>query len=107
MFRYVKLRPAQQMFCGCYGLTLAAFLTALFSPFGTFSGLLFSILLLLCVALFWGGLALYARHTDRVKRMMVSPAVAVRSGTTVVLTLPRHEKARFAWGVFFSRLSTI
>lgn len=99
MLHYFLLRPAQQLFCGVYGLALAVFLAALLSLFGSISVLLFFSLFMLSVALFWGGLGLYARHTDRVRSMMVSPAVALRSGTTVVLTLPRHEKARYEWMV--------
>lgn len=96
MFRYFMLRTEQQLFCYLYGVALALFLTLLFSPGSRISGFC---LVALSVALFWGGLALYTRHTDQVRRLEVSPLVSIRDGVQVVATLPRHEKARLEWEV--------
>jgi hypothetical protein len=90
------LRTEQQLFCYLYGVALALFLTLLFSPGSRISGFC---LVALSVALFWGGLALYTRHTDQVRRLEVSPLVSIRDGVQVVATLPRHEKARLEWEV--------
>lgn len=54
---------------------------------------------MLSVALFWGGLSLYTRHTDRMRKPDVSPLVSVRDGIQVVAMLPRHEKARIEWDI--------
>lgn len=53
----------------------------------------------LSVALLWAGLALYTRHTDRMRRPEVSPQVGIRDGIQVVAILPRHEKARLEWEI--------
>ncbi|MFK3707917.1 hypothetical protein ACI2JR_23770 [Klebsiella sp. NPDC088457] len=96
MFRYFTLRTEQQLFCYLYGGALALFLTLLFSPGFRVSGFC---LVALSVALFWGGLALYSRHIDRLRVQEVSPLVSIRDGVQVVATLPRHEKARLEWEV--------
>ena len=96
MFRYFILRPEQQLFCYLYGCALALILMVLFSPVSRASGFY---LVALSVALFWAGLALYTRHTDRMRRPEVSPQVSIRDGIQVVAMLPRHEKARLEWDV--------
>jgi len=96
MFRYFTLRMEQQLFCYLYGSALALFLTLLYPSFFTSTG---PLLVMLSVALLWGGLALYSRHIDRLRGQEVSPLVSIRDGVQVVATLPRHEKARLEWEV--------
>lgn len=96
MFRYFMLRTEQQLFCYLYGGALALFLTLLYPDFPGWTG---PLLVILPVALFWGGLALYSRHIDRLKGQEVSPLVSISDGVQVVATLPRHEKARLEWEV--------
>ncbi|HBZ8500021.1 TPA: hypothetical protein MM433_003694 [Klebsiella pneumoniae] len=96
MFRYFILRIEQQLFCYLYGGMLALFLILLSPSFFTGGGLL---LVMLSVALFWGGLSLYTRHTDRMRKPDVSPLVSVRDGIQVVAMLPRHQKARIEWDI--------
>ncbi|HHD7490379.1 TPA: hypothetical protein ACOVI5_005103 [Klebsiella oxytoca] len=96
MFRYFILQTEQQLFCYLYGVALALVLMVLFYPVSR-AGRLY--LVALSVALFWAGLALYTRHTDRMRRPEVSPQVSIRDGIQVVAMLPRHEKARLEWDV--------
>lgn len=96
MFRYFILRPEQQLFCYLYGCALALVLMVLFSPVSRAGGFY---LVALSVALLWAGLALYTRHTDRMRRPEVSPQVSIRDGIQVVAMLPRHEKARLEWEI--------
>lgn len=96
MFRYFILRTEQQLFCYLYGIALALVLMVLFSPVSRASGFY---LVALSVALFWAGLALYTRHTDRMRRPEVSPQVSIRDGIQVVAMLPHHEKARLEWKI--------
>lgn len=96
MFRYFILRPEQQLFCYLYGCALALVQMVLFSPVSRASGFY---LVALSVALFWAGLALYTRHTDRMRKPEVSPQVSIRDGIQVVAMLPHHEKARLEWDV--------
>lgn len=96
MLRYFILRPEQQLFCYLYGCALALVLMVLFSPVSRASGFY---LVALSVALFWAGLALYIRHTDRMRKPEVSPLVSIRDGIQVVAMLPRHEKARLEWEI--------
>lgn len=65
MFRYFTLRTEQQLFCYLYGGALALFLTLLYPSFPAWAG---PLLVMLPVALFWAGLALYTRHTDQMRR---------------------------------------
>lgn len=81
MFRYFILRTEQQLFCYLYGVALALVLMVLFSPVSRAGGFY---LVALSVALFWAGLALYTRHTDRMRRPEVSPQVSIRDGIQVV-----------------------
>lgn len=96
MFRYFILRTEQQLFCYLYGIALALVLMLLFYPVSRASGFY---LVALSVALFWAGLALYTRHTDRMRKPEVSPLVSIRDGIQVVAMLPRHEKARLEWEI--------
>ncbi|MGS4664791.1 hypothetical protein [Citrobacter farmeri] len=96
MFRYFILRPEQQLFCYLYGCALALVLMVLFSPVSRAGGFY---LVALSVALFWAGLALYIRQTDRMRKPEVSPLVSIRDGIQVVAILPRHEKARLEWEI--------
>ena len=96
MLRYFILRPEQQLFCYLYGIALALVLMVLFSPASRAGGFY---LVALSVALLWAGLALYTRHTDRMRRPEVSPQVGIRDGIQVVAILPRHEKARLEWEI--------
>lgn len=91
MFRYFTLRTEQQLFCYLYGGALALFLTLLYPSFPAWAG---PLLVMLPVALFWAGLALYTRHTDQMRTLEVSPLVCIRDGVQVVAMLPHHEKAR-------------
>ena len=88
MFSYFMLRTEQQLFCYLYGGALALSLQLLFSP--SFPGNGF-ILVSLPVALFWAGLALYTRHTDRMRKPDVSPLVSVRDGIQVVPEPPDDD----------------
>lgn len=88
MFSYCILRIEQQLFCYLYGGMLALFLILLSPFFFTGGGLL---LVMLSVALFWGGLALYTRHTDRMRKPDVSPLVSVRDGIQVVPEPPDDD----------------
>lgn len=96
MFRYFILRTEQQLFCYLYGIALALVLMLLFYPVSRAGGFY---LVALSVALFWAGLALYTRHTDRMRKPEVSPLVSIHDGIQVVAMLPRHEKARLEWEV--------
>ncbi|WP_447315805.1 hypothetical protein [Klebsiella michiganensis] len=96
MFNYFLLRTEQQLFCYLYGGVFALFLKILYPPFYTWSG---PLLVMLPVALFWGGLALYTRHIDLLRKMEVSPLVSIRDGIQVVAMLPHHEKARLEWEI--------
>ena len=88
MFSYFILRIEKQSFCYLYGGMLALFLILLSPFFFTGGGLL---LVMLSVALFWGGLALYTRHTDRMRKPDVSPLVSVRDGIQVVPEPPDDD----------------
>ena len=88
MFSYFILRIEKQLFCYLYGSILALFLILLSPFFFTGGGLL---LVMLSVALFWGGLALYTRHTDRMRKPDVSPLVSVRDGIQVVPEPPDDD----------------
>ena len=100
MLRYFILRPEQQLFCYLYGIALALVLMLLFSPVSRAYGFyLVALSVALSVALFWAGLALYTRHTDRMRKPEVSPLVSIRDGIQVVAILPRHEKARLEWEI--------
>lgn len=100
MFRYFILRTEQQLFCYLYGIALALVLMLLFSPVSRAYGFyLVALSVALSVALFWAGLALYTRHTDRMRKPEVSPLVSIRDGIQVVAILPRHEKARLEWEI--------
>jgi len=92
MFRYFIFRTEQQLFCYLYGIALALVLMLLFSPVSRAYGFYL-------VALFWAGLALYTRHTDRMRKPEVSPLVSIRDSIQVVAMLPRHEKARLEWEI--------
>ena len=96
MFKYFILRAQQQLFCYFCGILLALVLMLLLSPVSRGSEFY---LVALSVALFWAGLALYTRHTDRMRRPEVSPQVSIRDGIQVVAMLPRHEKARLEWEI--------
>ncbi|EKR9386325.1 hypothetical protein JK326_19520 [Klebsiella michiganensis] len=96
MFRYFTLRTEQQLFCYLYGGALALFLTLLYPYFPAWAG---PLLVMLPVALFWAGLALYTRHTDQMRTLEVSPLVCIRDGVQVVAMLPHHEKARLEWEI--------
>lgn len=96
MFRYFTLRTEQQLFCYLYGGALALFLTLLYPSFPAWAG---PLLVMLPVALFWAGLALYTRHTDQMRTLEVSPLVCIRDGVQVVAMLPHHEKARLEWEI--------
>ena len=100
MFRYFILRTEQQLFCYLYGIALALVLMLLFSPVSRAYGFyLVALSVALSVALFWAGLALYTRRTDRMRKPEVSPLVSIRDGIQVVAILPRHEKARLEWEI--------
>ena len=100
MFRYFILRTEQQLFCYLYGIALALVLMLLFSPVSRAYGFyLVALSVALSVALFWAGLALYTRRTDRMRKPEVSPQVHIRDGIQVVAMLPRHEKARLEWEI--------
>ena len=100
MLRYFILRPEQQLFCYLYGIALALVLMVLFSPASRAGGFyLVALSVALSVALFWAGLALYTRRTDRMRKPEVSPLVSIRDGIQVVAILPRHEKARLEWEI--------
>lgn len=100
MFRYFILRTEQQLFCYLYGIALALVLMLLFSPVSRAYGFyLVELSVALSVALFWAGLALYTRRTDRMRKPEVSPLVSIRDGIQVVAILPRHEKARLEWEI--------
>ncbi|HBQ7376741.1 TPA: hypothetical protein L8Q25_005184, partial [Klebsiella pneumoniae] len=90
------LRAQQQLFCYFCGILLALVLMLLLSPVSRGSEFY---LVALSVALFWAGLALYTRHTDRMRKPEVSPQVHIRDGIQVVAMLPRHEKARLEWEI--------
>ena len=96
MFSYFILRTEQQLFCYLYGGALALVLKLLYPPLSSWTG---PILVILPVSLFWGGLALYTRHTDQMRKPDVSPLVSIRDGIQVVAMLPRHEKARLEWNI--------
>ncbi|HDQ2720667.1 TPA: hypothetical protein P7Z31_004522 [Klebsiella pneumoniae] len=96
MFKYFILRAQQQLFCYFCGILLALVLMLLLSPVSRGSEFY---LVALSVALFWAGLALYTRHTDRMRKPEVSPQVHIRDGIQVVAMLPRHEKARLEWEI--------
>lgn len=96
MFRYFILRTEQQLFCYLYGIALALVLMLLFYPVSRAGGFY---LVALSVALFWAGLALYTRHTDRMRKPEVSPLVSIHDGIQVVAMLPHHEKARLEWEI--------
>lgn len=96
MFRCFILRTEQQLFCYLYGCALALVLMVLFSPVSRAGGFY---LIAVSVALFWAGLALYTRHTDRMRKPEVSPLVSIRDGIQVVAMLARHEKARLEWEI--------
>ena len=96
MFKYFILRAQQQLFCYFCGILLALVLMLLLSPVSRGSEFY---LVALSVALFWAGLALYTRHTDRMRKPEVSPLVSIRDGIQVVAILPRHEKARLEWEI--------
>ena len=96
MFKYFILRAQQQLVCYFCGILLALVLMLLLSPVSRGSEFY---LVALSVALFWAGLALYTRHTDRMRKPEVSPQVHIRDGIQVVAILPRHEKARLEWEI--------
>lgn len=99
LFSYFRLCAAQQVLCVSYSLPVAVLLTAMFSPFGTFSGWLFYALFVTLMALTWGGLALYTRETDRLRHQPDSPEVVVSRGKTLVGIVKQHEKAQLVWEV--------
>lgn len=99
LFSYFRLRTAQQVLCVSYSLPGAVLLTGMFSPFGTWSGWLFFGLLVMLMALTWGGLALYTRETDRLRQLADSPEVVVSRGKTLVGIVKQHEKAQLVWEV--------
>ncbi|EAT2607826.1 hypothetical protein EJN23_17565 [Salmonella enterica] len=95
LFRYFRLRAAQQVLCVSYSVPVAIFLTTAFSPFGTWSVSWFFVFLLTLMALTWGGLALYTRETDRVCKLVDSRMIAVRNSKCVIVArMKHHEKAR-------------
>lgn len=98
-FSYFRLRTAQQVLCVSYSVPVAVLLTAMFSPFGTWSGWLFFALFVMLMALIWGGLALYTRETDRLRQLADSPEVVVSRGKTLVGVIKQHEKAQLVWEV--------
>ncbi|EMK8627181.1 hypothetical protein V9M40_004205 [Salmonella enterica subsp. enterica serovar Newport] len=99
LFHYFRARPAQHTFCILHCLPLALFLTAVFSPFGTWSGNLFIWMTALLMVLLWGGIALYIRKTDRLRHLTDSPEVSIRHGKKVVARMKQHEKAQLMWEV--------
>lgn len=99
LFRYFRLRAAQQVLCFSYSLPVVVLLTAALSPFGTFSGSLFCALFVTLMVLIWGGLALYTRETDRLRHLADSPEVVVSRGKTLVGIVKQHEKAQMVWEV--------
>ncbi|EGU3705128.1 hypothetical protein H0P95_004368 [Salmonella enterica] len=98
-FSYFRLRTAQQVLCVSYSVPVAVLLTAVLSPFGTWSGGLFFMLFATLMVLAWGGLALYTRETDRLRHLTDSPEVAVSRGKTLVGIVTLHEKAQLVWEV--------
>ena len=100
MFRYFILRTEQQLFCYLYGIALALVLMLLFYPVSRAGGFY---LVALSVALFWAGLALYTRHTDRMRKPEVSPLVSIHDGIQVVAMLllvpPDHKSLTPPHGV--------
>ncbi|EGB2808612.1 hypothetical protein H7D82_000864 [Salmonella enterica] len=99
LFHYFRARPVQHTFCIMHCIPLALFLTAVFSPFGTWSGDLFIWMVALLMVLLWGGMALYTRKTDRLRHLTDSPEVNIRRGKTVVARMKQHEKAQLMWEV--------
>ena len=99
-FSYFRLRAAQQVLCVSYSVPVAIFLTAAFSPFGTWPASWFFVFLITLMVLTWGGLALYTRETDRVRKLADSRMIAVRNSKCVIVArMKHHEKARLLWEV--------
>lgn len=99
-FSYFRLRTVQQVLCVSYSVPVALFLTTAFSPFGTWSVSWFFVYLMTLIALTWGGLALYTRETDRVRKLADSRMIAVRdSKCAIVARMKHHEKAQLLWAV--------
>lgn len=99
-FSYFRLRAAQQVLCVSYSVPVALFLTTAFSSFGTWSVSLFWACLTALMVLTWGGLALYTRETDRVRKLAASREATIRKGKCVVVArMKAHEKAQLMWEV--------
>lgn len=100
MFKYLRLRASQQVLCLSFSVPVALFLTTAFSPYGTWSVSWFINYFAALMALVWGGLALYARETDRARKLTDSPTVVIRDGKNgVVDRIKAHERAGLIWGV--------
>lgn len=99
-FSYFRLRAAQQVLCVSYSVPGALFLTTAFSSFGTWSVSLFWACLTALMVLTWGGLALYTRETDRVRKLAALREATIRKGECVVVArMKAHEKAQLMWEV--------
>ncbi len=99
-FSCFRLRAAQQVLCVSYSVPVALFLTTAFSSFGTWSVSLFWACLTALMVLTWGGLALYTRETDRVRKLAASREATIRKDKCVVVVrMQAHEKAQLMWEV--------
>lgn len=100
-FSYFRLRTSQLVLCLSLSLPVATLLTVL-SAQGTWSGTWFYNFFTSLMALFWGGIALYTRRTDRIRRLDDSPetVVTVVSANNIVVTkMKQHQKAQLIWEV--------